>query len=580
MHDKSIGQTFKEYLHAITPQGRTMLLPALLEAQNRYNHISKEHASLIGKALRVPLADVTGVIEFYTLLFDKPTAETIIRVCDSPACSLAGSAESVDALTAQLNTTPNQATPDGQFFVESVPCLGMCEHAPAALRGEEPVSQATADKATSLISGDAEAPQGIIYGDERPLTARCGVVVPTSLEDYLEHDGFAGLHNVLAKSPEDVIADIKTAGLMGRGGAAFPTGIKWEGAANALDDTKYIVCNADESEPGTFKDRVILEEDPFSVLEGMLTAAYTISAKKGYIFIRGEYPRAQRIFEQVIAAAYEQNYLGKDIQGVEGFDFDLEMRSGAGAYICGEETALFEAIEGKRGFPRIKPPFPTTHGLFNKPTAINNVETLANVSLLMRIGPDQYRQYGTEGSPGPRLFCLSGDVVKPGVYEVTEKTTLRELIYEQAGGLVGKAELQAILFGGAAGNFITPAQLDLPLTFEDTRAAQLSLGSGVVMIFNGTRDIRQALVELGHFFAHESCGKCYPCQLGTQRQLEILERVNHGAALPGDLERLNDVGWTMTDASLCGLGQTAATAVLSAMEHWPELFEEITVSPN
>ena len=576
MLDKTINQTFEDYLHELAPKGRTMLLPILLEAQKRYNHISKENARAIGAALRVPLADVTGVIEFYSLLFEEPTADTIIRVCDSPACSLAGSAESVTAIKSNLNG----ASEDGKFFVESVPCLGMCEHAPAALVADEPVSQATAKQADAVINGQGKTPQAIIYGDERPLTARCGVVDPTSLDDYLANDGFAGFNQAISKTPQEVIDDVKASGLMGRGGAAFPTGIKWEGAANAEGDTKYIVCNADESEPGTFKDRVLLEEDPFSTLEGMLIAAYAVGATKGYIFIRGEYPRAQRIFTQVIAAAEKAGYLGESIQGVDGFDFNLELRSGGGAYICGEETALFEAIEGKRGFPRIKPPFPTTHGLFNKPTVINNVETLANVPLIMQIGAEKFRQYGTEGSPGPRLFCLSGDIAKPGLYEVTTKITLQDLIYEHAGGLPDNADMQAVLLGGAAGSFVTPAQLDLPLTFEDTRAAQLSLGSGVVMVFNQTRDLRQALVELGHFFAHESCGKCYPCQLGTQRQLEILERVHHGAALPGDIERLSDVGWTMTDASLCGLGQTAATAVLSAMEHWPELFEEITVSPN
>ena len=247
------------------------------------------------------------------------------------------------------------------------------------------------------------------------------------------------------------------------------------------------------------------------------------------------------------------------------------MRVGAGAYICGEETALLESIEGKRGFPRVKPPFPVNHGLYGKPTAINNVETLAKVPYILVHGPEAFTSLGTEQSTGPKLMCVSGDVVRPGLYEIHFGITLRRLLEELAGGVVG--DLQAVLIGGAAGAFATPAQLDVKLTFEDLRAAGLTLGSGAIMVFNQTRDLRDILLRLGRFFAHESCGKCYPCQLGTQRQFEILERLAHAAPAPGDRARLEDVGWTMTDASLCGLGQTAASAVLSAMKHWPELFE-------
>ena len=267
--------------------------------------------------------------------------------------------------------------------------------------------------------------------------------------------------------------------------------------------------------------------------------------------------------ENALNEARMEGYLGKD--------FDIEIRVGAGAYICGEETALFESIEGKRGFPRVKPPFPTTNGLFDKPTVINNVETLCNVPLIISKGSVEYRKIGTEKSPGPKLFCVSGDVVQPGLYEVPFGVTLRELL-KMAGGIANKKTLKAVLFGGAAGAFATSAHLDVKMTFEDLRAAGLPLGSGVVMVFDETRDIRDVLKRLGKFFAHESCGKCYPCQIGTQRQMEILNRVAKGNALADDFIRLEDVGWTMTDASLCGLGQTAASAVLSAMKLWPELF--------
>ena len=295
-------------------------------------------------------------------------------------------------------------------------------------------------------------------------------------------------------------------------------------------------------------------------------------SSKGYIYLRGEYPYILPVLENALREAREANLLGENLLG-SNFSFDIEIRLGAGAYICGEETALFESIEGKRGFPRVKPPFPTTHGLFGKPTVINNVETICNVPLILTIGSSEYRKIGTEKSPGPKLFCVSGDVTQPGLYEVPFGVTLRELL-EMAGGVAGNKNLKAVLFGGAAGAFATAQHLDVKMTFEDLRSAGLPLGSGVVMVFDETRDMRTSLKELGHFFAHESCGKCYPCQMGTQRQKEILDRVAGGRALPGDMVRLQDVGWTMTDASLCGLGQTAASAVMSAIKLWPELFVE------
>jgi NADH-quinone oxidoreductase subunit F len=391
------------------------------------------------------------------------------------------------------------------------------------------------------------------------------------LKDYESHGGYAALKKALGMSPEAVVAEVKASGLVGRGGAAFPTGVKWEGAAKAVGQPKYVVCNADESEPGTFKDRVLLEEDPHRTIEGLALTAYAIGAHTGYIYIRGEYPYAFHVMSEAVNEAKQAGHLGADILG-SGFDLEIELRLGAGAYICGEETALFESIEGKRGFPRVKPPFPITHGLFNKPTVINNVETLCNVPLIIGQGAAEYRKVGTEKSPGPKLFCVSGQVLRPGLYEVPFGVTIRHLLFDLAGGLRPGRKLQAMLFGGAAGAFATEKDLDVKLSFEDLRAASLPLGSGVVMVFDDTADLRDVLKRLGQFFADESCGKCYPCQLGTQRQHEILERVAAGKSLPGDSARLTDVGWTMTDASLCGLGQTAASAVLSAIKLWPEMF--------
>jgi len=368
------------------------------------------------------------------------------------------------------------------------------------------------------------------------------------------------------------VAELKTAGLVGRGGAAFPTGIKWEGAAKATGQPKYIVCNAAESETGTFKDRILMEEDPHRTIEGMIIAAHAVGASQGYIYVRGEYPHAFKVMSEAVAEARRAGAIGGNIFG-SGLDFDIEMRLGAGAYICGEETALLESIEGKRGFPRIKPPFPTTHGLFGKPTVINNVETFCNVPLIIERGAAEYRKIGTERSPGPKLFCVSGQIQRPGLYEVPFGVSLRHLLFDLAGGLKPGRTLQAVLMGGAAGAFAVEKDLDVILPFENLSAAGLPLGSGSVMIFDDSADMRDVLKRLAHFFADESCGKCYPCQLGARRQYEIFDRAAAGRPVAGDRERLSDVGGTMIDASLCGLGQTAATAVLSAIKLWPEMFD-------
>ncbi len=542
------------------PLGRAGLLPALHAAQKIYGWLPQEATAEVAKNLKVPLADVHGVIEFYSLFYNEPVGRKIIRVCTDQACALKGADGILRHLCSHHGLEAGQTTPDLSLTIEASPCLGLCEQAPAALVDDK--AETNIDLETGAY--DLGRPQSIVAGSLRLLTANCGEGT-TSLGKYGKYTAFL---KALEMTPELVVAEIKASGLVGRGGAAFPTGVKWEGAAKAEGDQKYVVCNADESEPGTFKDRVLLLDDPNRLIEGMLIAGYAIGADKGYIYLRGEYPYILPVLEEALAEARMAGLLGKNILNTS-FSFDIEVRLGAGAYICGEETALFESIEGKRGFPRVKPPFPTTNGLFDKPTVINNVETFFNVPFIIEKSAAEYRKIGTEKSPGPKLFCVSGDVAKPGVYEVPFGVTLRELL-EMAGGVTGK--MQAVLFGGAAGAFATSEHLDVKLTFEDLRAAGLPLGSGVVMVFNETRDLRDVLRRLGKFFAHESCGKCYPCQMGTQRQMEILDRVASGMVLPDDLTRLQDVGWTMTDASLCGLGQTAASAVLSAMKLWPELF--------
>jgi NADH-quinone oxidoreductase subunit F len=398
------------------------------------------------------------------------------------------------------------------------------------------------------------------------LLRRAGAVDPLSLDDYRAHEGYEALRIAAEMGPEAVIQAVTDAKLLGRGGAAFPTGVKWNAVATQPVHPHFVICNADESEPGTFKDRVVMEQDPFSLVEALTIAGFACGAEKGFLYIRGEYPLATERLEHAIAEARRHGALGEDVMGF-GFAFDIELRRGAGAYICGEETALFNSIEGKRGEPRNKPPFPVTHGVFGKPTAINNVETLINVLEVLRLGASTYASIGTEGSTGPRLFCLSGNIERPGVYEVEHGATLRELI-GLAGGVPDGRDVKAVLLGGAAGGFVGPDLLDARLTFEDARDGGYTLGSGVIMVFDDRTDLVDVCLRIARFFRDESCGQCVPCRVGTVRQEEALHRLISGRTIGStqdELALLDDVARVMRDASICGLGATAANAIQSAI---------------
>lgn len=539
-------------------RGREALLPLLWEVQTAAGFISAEAVHAISHCLRVPEADIYGVVGFYSLFHAQPTGERIIRVCTDPICALRGG----DALLAALPHGPAHT-------VEHSPCLGLCEHAPAALisrRGVGERSLAPVTDAAQLLASDAQPDYPVISAAE-PAVLLAGAQ-PERAQSLAEYGDYAALRRALALTPDEIVALLDESGLIGRGGAAFPTGRKWHFTRGTPAARRWLVCNADESEPGTFKDRALMEACPHRLLEGMAIAARCIGARHGYLFIRGEYPLATQRLAAAIVEAEAAGLLGAGICGGD-FDFDIEIRRGAGAYICGEESALFEAIEGKRGFPRIKPPYPTEAGLFGEPTTVNNVETLAAVPGIVTHGAAWFRGLGTEGSSGSKLVSVSGQVQRPGVYEIEPGLSLRALLEGQCGGVEG--QLQAVLMGGAAGTFLKPEQIDVRLSFEDLRAAGSTFGSGAIMVFNVTADLRDVLLRLARFFQHESCGKCFPCQLGTQRQLELLEREPR----PGDAQRLHDVGWTMTEASLCGLGQTAGSAVLSALEQWPGMFEAL-----
>ncbi|MGW0085103.1 NAD(P)H-dependent oxidoreductase subunit E [Streptomyces sp. NPDC003393] len=550
---------------------RDLLLPGLHAINDRIGWISDGALDYLCRRLTVPPAEAYGVATFYAMFSVRPRPATVLHVCTDLACAAAGAEELCAGVQARLG-------PGSGVSVERSPCLGLCERAPAALavRAGDPVrtavsASATAEAAVLAATAPDAAPEEPPAALAVPqagqdgllLLGRVGVVDPASLDDYRAHGGYTALRRAFELGPAAVIREITDSGLLGRGGAAFPTGRKWQATASQPDQPHYLVCNADESEPGTFKDRVLMEGDPFALVESMTIAGYATGAHRGYLYLRGEYPRALRRMEHAISQARARGLLGEDVLG-QGYAFDIEIRRGAGAYICGEETALFNSIEGHRGEPRSKPPFPVEKGLFGKPTVANNVETLVNVLPILTMGAQAYAAIGTDRSTGPKLFCVSGAVDRPGVYELPFGATLGELL-ELAGPPEG---LRAVLLGGAAGGFVRPDELDVPLTFEGTRAANTTLGSGVVMAFDDTVPLPRLLLRIARFFREESCGQCVPCRVGTVRQEEALNRLleRTGAAAGDDIALLREVGRAMRDASICGLGQTAWNAVESAID--------------
>ncbi len=503
---------------------RHLLLPALRAAQLRVGWVSEGALGYASRRLAVPPAEAYGVASFYALLALEERPADVTHVCNDLSCMLAGA------------EVPEGAHPS--------PCLGLCERAPASYRtiaGETPVE-------LQLPESSPPLPQA---GDPSlRLLRRIGDGIdPESLDAYLSADGFEALFRARALGAEAIVREVAESRLLGRGGAAFPTGTKWEAVARQPAQPHYIVCNADESEPGTFKDRVLMESDPFAVVEAMAIAGLATGSAKGFLYVRAEYPLAHRRLAHAIEASREL------LNG-----FEIELRIGAGAYVCGEETALFQSIEGFRGEPRNKPPFPVEVGLFGRPTAVNNVETLLNVLEVLRQGGTTYAETGTEGSTGTRLFCVSGCVERPGLYELPFGATLRELL-----DLAGARPPKAVLLGGAAGAFVGPKLLDLKLTHEDTRAAGVTLGSGVVIVYDEHAELVPALLRIAEFFRDESCGQCVPCRVGTVRQEEALHRLAAGKPHEDELATLAELAQVMRDASICGLGQTAASAVTSAI---------------
>ena len=417
---------------------------------------------------------------------------------------------------------------------------------------------------------------GLIRPQKRIILDRGFKVDPENIDEVIALGGYRALEKVISEqiSPEGLVGEIKRSGLRGRGGAGFPTGLKWEFTRMAASDEKYLICNADEGEPGTFKDRLILEGDPHKLIEAMVIAGYAIGAKKGFIYIRGEYELSIERTQKAIDQAMAYNLLGKNILE-SGIDFELEIRKGAGAYVCGEETSLIESLEGKRGNPRVKPPYPGTRGLWQKPTVVNNVETLANVPGIIENGAEWFRSFGTEKCPGTKVFTILGNIEYPGLIEVEMGTSLREIIFSYGGGIKGGKKFKAALLGGSAGVFLSEDLLDVAMDFESLKENSAVLGSGAVLVMDEDASIVEMLFSVLKFFAHESCGQCSPCRIGTRQLLTIFYNIRAGLGEEGDIEKLLKISETMFNTSLCPLGQSLIMPVKSAIENFRGEFEAL-----
>ena len=573
--------------HAARAQ-RHLLITVLHAVQERAGWISPGALDYIAERLTVPPAEAYGVASFYAMFRTTPSPGAVVHICDDVACKVAGAESLCAEMTRRFGPEGTDASLNGTGVTwQRSPCLGKCDQGSAALiqqagaaaprRDLAPVTPDAIWQALTVGESPAEVPLGVLVpqasaagaavsGGRVSLLRRLGHVDPASLGSYRAAGGYEMLRRAIHLGPQGVIREVRDAKLMGRGGAAFPTHIKWDAVAANPVRPKYVVCNADESEPGTFKDRVLMEADPYALVEALTVMGYACGAEQGYIYVRGEYPEAEARLAHAIETARTHGFLGADVMG-GGFAFDIEVRRGAGAYIAGEETALINSLEGKRAEPRNKPPFPAQEGLFGKPTVINNVETLFSVLEVLRVGGPAFATVGTPESTGTRLFCLSGCVEVPGLYEYDFGVTLREVI-DGAGGVAGGRRLQAVLLGGAAGVFVGPSALDMPLTFEGVRAADATLGSGVVLVLDDTVPVPALLRRITQFFRDESCGQCVPCRVGTVRQEELVARLADGAPLGSaatELALLKDIGYVTRDASICGLGQTAANAIESAL---------------
>jgi NADH:ubiquinone oxidoreductase subunit F (NADH-binding)/NADH:ubiquinone oxidoreductase subunit E len=540
------------------------LLPIFQELQSRYGGLTDKIVSDVARSLGIPTAQAQGVASFYALLSTSTRPPHALRICDSPPCWLRGAA--------QVRAAAEQAL-GAAWAVERTSCLGLCDRAPAALVDEEPCGPLTPARVSEIPTGWRGVPTSYAQpwpGEVRMLLSHAGAIDPWSLDSTLACGAYQGLEKALGLAPYEILDAIEASGLRGRGGAGFPTGRKWRAVALESHTPKYVVCNADESEPCVFKDRVLIDTNPHQILEGMAIAAYAVGAHEGIIYIRGEYAPQAALLEHAIQQAEAYGYLGERLLGTS-VSLRLHVHRGAGAYICGEETALLESLEGRRGEPRLRPPYPTTHGYRGCPTVVNNVETFAMAPAIVQQGADWYRALGDPQTPGTKLYTLLGHVNRPGLFEAPYGLTLRQVIEQFGGGMPPGSEFHFALTGGAAGTLVPAALLDVPIDYGSA-ANGVSLGAGAFLVCDRSVSPLALLRELLRFFEVESCGKCTPCRVGTMQARQILDCLLAGERDSRQSTALDDLAHVLEQASFCGLGQSAAWPLRSALRHFGAAF--------
>jgi NADH-quinone oxidoreductase subunit F len=565
---------------------RSALVPMMMYAQDEYGYISDDMVNELASRLDLRPVEVEETLAYYSMLHRKPIGKHHVQVCTNVACMLRGGAQLLQHAKKRLEIGHKETTQDGVFSLEEVECIGACTGAPAMQVNYDYYENLTPLKFDRIIedldNGNRSAPVPVITGALRERNAleipliskRWGIKDSHKIDVYLQNGGYQALEKALKQmTPESIIDEVKKSSLRGRGGAGFPTGMKWSFVPKDSPKPKYVICNADESEPGSCKDRPLMEMDPHQLIEGIIIAGRAIDAHRGFIYIRGEYRYVLDIVDAAIAEAYARGYLGNNILG-SGFDFDLLIHTGAGAYECGEESALMESLEGKRGYPRIKPPFPAIVGLYGCPTIINNVESLSSVPAIILEGGEAYANRGTPKNGGTRLLCVSGHVNKPGIYEIPLGMNMKKFIYEVAGGIRGGKKLKAVIPGGSSCPFLKADEIDIPMDYDSLAKAGSMLGSGGMVVMDEDTCMVDMARRVMHFYAHESCGWCIPCREGTSWLRKMLERFHAGFGRPEDIDMVGELAKNMLGRTFCPLGDAAAMPTISIVTKFRSEFED------
>lgn len=568
------------------PVKRSALIPMMLYGQDEFGWLSDELLEEIARRLDLNMTQVTETLAYYSMLRRKPAGKYHVQVCTNISCMLRGGNEVFEHVKKRLGIENREVQKSGTFSLEEVECIGACSGAPAMQVNYDFHEDLDPDKVDAILeqleAGRIPKPVPVISGalhQRHPdevvvISKRFGIPNSTKIDTYLQHDGYKALQKALTQmTPDSIIDEVKKSSLRGRGGAGFPTGMKWSFVPKDSPKPKYVLCNADESEPGTSKDRPLLELDPHQLIEGMVIAGRAINSNQGYIYIRGEYRYLLDIVDGAIAEAYARGYLGQNILGT-GFTFELCTHTGAGAYECGEESALMESLEGKRGYPRIKPPFPAVVGLYGCPTVINNVESLSTIPAIINGGGEWYASLGTPKNGGTRLYSISGHVNKPGIYELPLGYPLRKLIYEVAGGIANGKKLKAVIPGGSSCPLLSADEIDVAMDYDSVAKIGSMLGSGGTVVIDEDTCMVDVARRIMHFYAHESCGWCIPCREGTAWLRKVLDRFHEGYGQADDIPLVDELSKNMLGRTFCPLGDAAALPTISIVKKWRSEFED------